>query len=327
MSLVPVTDRKEVKAAYDKLGRVLKRRTKRFRRYVGWPGGREKHTLYWHPKEGIWCVMEDVGNRCWCAFGTDDPAEADNLSITVEINPPYEGVIHSVAGMFLRDAPGTVYLAHKGKLGGGRKGIAGSAFKRWYRGKNIEQVVYPGGETGEAIIVGRVDSDRLPAQIAHFTYEVGQFKTLAASGKLPEPSPSFTSEFSGKRRAYTVSKQIEARCDHGLVINALQETLEHLGYQCPNDRRDLYVTTRSGRVSHLFEAKTDTDTTSLYQGVGQLMLLGAGQDGPPPKRILVVPGKPSKASLAALARLRIRVVEYAWRNDRPVFSGLREALR
>lgn len=327
MSLFPVTSRKEVEAAYRKFARSMKHRAKRLRRYVGWRGGGEKHTVYWHVSEGIWCLLKDAGNRYSCGFGTENPLETDSLSITVEINPPYEGVIPSVAGLFVQDNTGVVYLAHKGKLGGGRKGITGAAFMGSYRGSNIEPVAYAGGQTRKAIVIGRVDSDRLLAQIAHFVCEVGRFKALAASGKLPEFPSSFTPEFSGKREAYSLARQIEAKCDHGLVTKALQEALEQRGHHCANDRnRDLYVATRTGRMSHLFEVKTDTDTSSLYQGVGQLMLLGAGQRQAASKRILVVPGSPSGPTLAALARLRINVVQYDWQDNRIVFVRLKEAI-
>jgi hypothetical protein len=51
-----------------------------------------------------------------------------SLTITVEINPPHEGEDRPVAGLFARDAENRIYLAHTGKVGGGRTGRGSNAF-------------------------------------------------------------------------------------------------------------------------------------------------------------------------------------------------------
>ena len=76
----------------------------------------------------------------------------------------------------------------------------------------------------------------------------------------------------------------------------------------------------------LFEVKTDLTTTSIYKGLGQLMLHGAQTD-PPPRRILVVPGGPTSDTRVAFDRLGVRVVSYVQKDERTCeFSGLEDAL-
>ena len=79
-------------------------------------------------------------------------------------------------------------------------------------------------------------------------------------------------------------------------------------------------------MTHLFEVKTDLSTTSLYQGVGQLMLHGAVLD-PVPRQILVVPGQPNTAVRQALGRLGIVVLAFNWSDGGVVFPCLDDVLR
>jgi hypothetical protein len=232
--------------------------------------------------------------------------------------------------MFVRDDQGLVYLTHSGKVGGGRKGIGKAAFLEAYRGENITSIKLPDGEAVDAIIVGRVDGGHLPAHIAHFVREVERFKRKRIGTEPPTPTspPStiFSPEFSGARKSYEIVGKIESRCDHGPVISALEETLTARGFTPGNDRhRDLFLSRTDGTMAYLFEAKTDLSTTSLYTGVGQLMLHGAIQQ-PEPKRILVLPDKPHTLTMAALKRLGIQVVTYQWHNGKPLFHSLVEVL-
>lgn len=73
----------------------------------------------------------------------------------------------------------------------------------------------------------------------------------------------------------------------------------------------------------LFEVKTDTNTTSIYTGLGQLMLHGAREDVSP-RRILVVPGEPDATTREALMRLGVSVLSYTWKDSSPEFLGLVE---
>jgi len=331
MSLVPLTERREITAAFRLMAERLKADTQAFDRKIGYHSGYVEHRVHWHSRHRFWCLFDPtyVETRYWCCYGTADPEDQTMLSITVETNSPYEGVNRRIGGVFVRDDEGRVYIAHSGKVGGGRPGIGKEAFWEFYGGSDdVETVGWPDGRTSGVIVIGRIDSEHLPVHIARFVHEVARFKAAATSGKTvlrrERLRRIFAPEFEGSRRGYEPSGEIEARCDHGIVVNRLYETLTEAGHNAVNDRRDLYILD-GGTVTHLFEVKTDLSTTSMYQGVGQLMLHAAALDLTP-RRILVVPGQPNAATRRALDHLEIAVLAFDWEEGQPAFLRLGEVL-
>ncbi len=78
-------------------------------------------------------------------------------------------------------------------------------------------------------------------------------------------------EFSGRKTGRRVRK-FEYVTRHGDIVEALRQwrgpsNVEHVG----NDVfRDLFVATRNGGMTELYEVKTDTDRQRLYTAIGQL---------------------------------------------------------
>ena len=319
--------REQIRAALDVIGERVQRGGTPCRCQLGYQGGYEEATVYWHDNCGLWCMLDTklIENRSWCCFGTTQPTPGGMLSIMCEINSPFEGIRRDIAGVFAKDDGGHVYLAHTGKVGGGRPGIGKSAFWHFYGGKAVETIEWSDGGTSPAVVIGRIDGEHLLISMAGFVRQVEDFKSLAASGKLPAQKitfgPEFKPEFEGNRRAYSPSGQIEARCDHGAVVNRLYDELKSTGREVANGRPDLYVL-GDAVATHIFEVKTDTSTTSIYQGIGQLMFHGA-VDELPPKRILVLPSQPGEATRNILARLDIAVLVFDWEDGLPVFHGLK----
>jgi len=333
MTLLPLTDRGEIEAAYGEVTERLKLGTRAFDCKIGYHSGYVAHTVYWHNGLGFWWLLDPkvAKNRYWCCYGIENPEHLNMLSITVETNSPFEGVNRRIGGVIVRDDKGRVYIAHSGKVGGGRPGIGKEAFWEFCSGgEQVETVRWPDGRESQVIVIAPVDSQHLAMHVARFVHEVARFKAAIASGKPLEPPrprpPTFKPEFEGPRRGYTLSGEIEAQCEHGTVVNRLHEALKMDGYNAVNDRRDLYILD-GNEVTHLFEVKTDLSTTSFYQGVGQLMLHGATLD-PAPRRILVVPGRLNGATEQALERLGIVVLVFKWDDgdERVVFPRLRDML-
>src|SRR5258706_8626207 len=128
--MLAVTDRQAIGQAYQRFAELISKGGALVQRRVGYKGGSIPADLLWHMDLGIWVLLrpESIKNRYWCAFGVDDPYPASLLSITCEINPPKEGIDRRCAGLFVRDESGEVFLAHSGKVGGGRAGIGKGAF-------------------------------------------------------------------------------------------------------------------------------------------------------------------------------------------------------
>lgn len=291
---------------------------------LGHLGGNTECEVSRSNKLKIWTYSGMVlGSRYWNAFGIEEPAKGKNVSITCEINFPLRGINRRVAGAFVADGLGAVYVVHRGKIGGGRKGIGKLLFEENYRGPWID--VKDGEVENVVALVSALNSPQFAKRVSEFVYEVNRIKSLVSSGlpqvEIPGDSPEFREEFTGKKR-YSVEKQIEARCNHGPVVNGLDLALAGLGLRVENDRnRDLYVVDSVGRIKALFEVKTDISTTSLYCAVGQLMLHSV--DLPErPRLILTIPERVSTALEGKLNKLGIEVLIYEWSDDKVVFAGL-----
>jgi hypothetical protein len=329
--LQAVEQRDEIHAALEALDAGLRRAGTPCKCLLGFQGGYEEAEVYWHENLGLWSLldMQRISNRSWCCFGTTKPTAGAMMPITCEINCPFEGINRRIAGVVARDDGGRVYLAHTGKVGGGRAGIGKNAFWTFYGDKGVQTVAWSDERKAPVILLGRIDGPHLLAGIAGFVRQVEHFKSLAAAGTLADGAvglrPDFRPEFSGRRRKYTLSGGVEARCDHGVVVNHLYDLLAAADYKVSNGRADLYVV-QNNTITHLFEAKSDTTTTSIYQGIGQLMFYGAAMASTP-RRILVLPDQPNELTQDVLRRLGVSALVFDWEDGVPTFPSIDEVMK
>ena len=290
---------------------------------VGYHGGHVECKISWYGELGIWMHSEIIpGDRLWNAFGIGRPVGGENVSIICEINFPLKGIDRQVAGAFVTDNVGSVLVVHRGKIGGGRKGIGKTLFQDNYRGQWIS--VEDGDVGTDVALVGALNSPRFTRQVSQFVHEVGRIKSLVLADRPPahiaHQAQGFRDEFAGRKR-YTIGKQVEAQCDHGLIVGGLACILSSRGLKVGNDRRDLYIVGSTGNITTIFEIKTDTSTTSLYTALGQLMLYSV--DLPVrPRLVLVVPQRVEEILEARLNKLGIELLTYEWSGDKAVFAGL-----
>jgi hypothetical protein len=292
---------------------------------IGFPGGNYDTTVHWFDRPGFWSASERIpGSRYWNAFGLTKPKSGGNVSITAEINIPLSGVDKRVGAFFARDLSGSLVVAHRGKIGGGKKGVGKSLFLDAYRGE-WEALAEDGDETKVALIAA-LSSPRLGLQIHSFLREVERIKdsipgTPVAQRALHKVRPLFSEEFSGKKK-FRVAPAVEASCDHGLIVNTLADALTAKGVEVANDGyRDLFVLDRRGQVRLLFEIKTEMSTESIYCGIGQLLFHGVVA-----KRrstlVLVLPERPSEQVRKKLSALGMSVLVYRLDGDRVRFPSL-----
>lgn len=328
MNFSPIEGVGESKKAYQELKKRLTEGAEKLKRNVGWPGGNGTFDVYWHERHGFWVAFDpNLESRYWCAFGTKDPGTQDRLKISCEINPPKRGIDRRCAGMFLKDAASRIYLAHTGKIGGGRKGVGKTEFLSRLLPGERELVEWSDGGESEVVWFGRIASPQFLRQIGSFLREVASFKAAVREEapsdiEAKNPGLGFSPEFSGQRKRYRHRDEIDSRCDHGTVVNCLQSVLQGRGYQAHNTQSiDLFLVDSKSRMTHLFEVKTDQNTSSLYQAVGQVMLHGALHERKV-NRIVVMPGKASEETLQKLGLLGIHLLEYEWQGEQPAFPGL-----
>lgn len=254
-------------------------------------------------------------------------SEDTDQIIAVEINAPVEDYEPRVSGLFARDDESDDYvLLHRGRVGGGRKGIGKRAFRRWSRHAWVE-VAGPDSARDGAILVARLGSPDIVAQIKTFVAEVAAFKREAADGHLtrkpPSPTKTFSPEFNGRKKGHQ-SGTLEYESFHGLVVNTLAEKLKtskaggtHHVFNTPQIDLGVQI---GGQVRHLYEVKSSADLHSPYTGTGQLMLNSL--EGTRVTQTLVLPkGELSRRMRKRLTDLGINVLEYRIKGGKVTFPA------
>ena len=145
---------------------------------VGYQGGNEHVEGVYIKRHDLWAACIDFGaNRYWNAFGFGNPFEGPK-SIVVEVNPPVAGIDRRIGGLFVADGD-RVLLCHRGRVGGGRKGIGKAAFFEFWTGETID--VHDGDRISTVIPVTTLGTDSLCDDIAAFVNVVKEFKEHAAA--------------------------------------------------------------------------------------------------------------------------------------------------
>jgi hypothetical protein len=256
MSLVPVTDAKKSDKAFAALKKQLARGCQKFSTIIGWHGGNCEAVVFWNPRERFWFGHDwaDKGNRFWSPFGMEDPRSKRMLNITVQCNPPLKGINRQCAGAFVTDS-NKVFLAHSGKIAGGKKGIGKTAFVNSYPQGNWQPARWPDNRESEMIVIGQVDSPAISRHVGQFIREVEKLKEKieANSGQSPESKlrSGFSPEFAGKRKRYRLIGDVESNCDHGIVVNELEKCLRGIGFDRlgKDQPRDLYILSKGSASS------------------------------------------------------------------------------
>jgi hypothetical protein len=290
---------------------------------LGHPGASEKAKVAWSEGLGIWFFARKIdGSRYWNAFGVGRPEGGNAVAITCEINFPLCGIDRRTGGAFAQDHTGRIFVAHRGKLGGGRKGVGKSLFESRYRG--TWEVMEDGEEQTPVAIVGSLQSPRFARQIAQFIHKIARIKETAARSAQGE----FTFEELGVREDLIGARYCEqeretgTECDQGLVIRDLADALRRHGHRTGNDPcRDLLVMDLQGRIRSVFQIRTDMTLAGIHAGATQLLLNGLSLPENP-LLVLILPGMPEGALGEKLKRLNIDILTFAWEGDRARFPEL-----
>ncbi|MFA6412591.1 MAG: hypothetical protein WCW53_07815 [Syntrophales bacterium] len=291
---------------------------------LGHQGASTRVRVWWSDELGLWFFPgKGEENRYWNAFGTVRPKTDASLSITCEINFPREGTDRRVGGVFAVDGKGRIFVVHRGKLGGGRKGIGKALFERQYRGVWVE--MEDGAEEASVAVVGLLHSPRFARQLAQFVNKIDKIKDMAAP-----PSAQLEMGFDDLRlreellgmRHCELLRDMASECDEGLVIRDLAAALKELRWKCGNDGlRDLMAVDKEGEAAAVFQIKTNNLSKSVQEGAAQL-LVNSLHLPHPPRLILTLPEPLDAAMTARLRRLHIETMIYSWRENQAVFPGL-----
>lgn len=333
MVFTALHEKKDIEAAYDQLMKTLKRGTNSVETGIGWPGGHKVGDVFLNPRLGVWThSYPDNRNGRYVIFvGSTKPVTGKQVPIDFEVNPPFQGRNLRCAGAFVMDSNGEIYLTHSGKIAGGHKGVGKNAFLDRYGRDKLDEVVWPGDKPSQAVILGPIDSPKLLRFITGFSAAVRRFKDEVKSGKtrsnagVHKTPADYSAEFWGTKR-YTTKQTVEAKCDHGIVVEELRTHLEDIGKRVGNDEnRDLFVQSRNGRIVQVFEIKTKCTLPDLTKAVGQVYVYSA-LDKPTPTRTVVFPKGLDLGYKRKLKILKIALLEYEWDGETPRFKNLETVL-
>ncbi|MEO0083250.1 MAG: hypothetical protein ABIK33_02520 [candidate division WOR-3 bacterium] len=298
---------------------------------VGFLGGSVKKSVSWIRKFDIW-YTSSKGRRYGHMFGIGEPKKTNN-SITCEINFLVKGIDRRIGGAFAEDDIGNVYLVHRGKIGGGKKGIGKKLFFEKYPKKNLVTVT-DGDKKSKVALIGKLNSPNLVNQIAQFIHKVESIKK--SKYKIPlvrrtailseSNNHSFNKEFSGIKIYEKEKRKIESNGLHGKIVNTLESILREYGYKTANTTRiDLYLYNEVGKIKTIFEVKTNINGLNLYAAIGQLYLNSINFKDKI-ALILVCPEFNDDELVSRLNRLNIKVLSYRSQKNKVIFPNLTDLI-
>lgn len=291
---------------------------------LGHPGASVPAKVSWSERLGIWFFSQKIaGRRYWNAFGIGRPEGGVHIPIVCEINFPLCGIDRRTGGAFAEDGAGRVFVIHRGKLGGGKRGVGKGLFENRYRG--VWKTMSDGGEEAPLAVAGVLNSPRFARQIAQFVRKVALIKESAtarsAQTELTFNEPSIHEELIGNRYP-SQAPGTGNECDHGLVVQDLSEALRKAGLRTENDGfRDLLAVSPGGRILATFQVLTETSLARTLAGAMQLLLNGLSLPDDP-LLFLLLPRDPDESLRKKLEQLNIHLLVYHWQGDRALFPGL-----
>jgi hypothetical protein len=280
--------------------------------------------VLWSKKLGIWKFSRAIKEvRYWNAFGVGKPGASSVLSIASEINFPWAQIDRKTGGAFAEDAWGNVFVIHRGKIGGGRKGVGKSLFEDNYRG--IWSFMEDGDSASQVAVIGALNSPRFALQAAQFVKKIEILKSTAAPSTQTEMNfaeISFREDLVGSTPS-SAEDEVITSCDHDLVVGELAALLQRQKIKIGNDTEsELFTVDPSeNRISYIFEVLTDTKEKNMLAAAAKLLLqTSAAALNPLP--VLVLPENKMSHYGEELKRINISVVGFHWQEEKVIFSGL-----
>ena len=291
---------------------------------LGHQGASYPAKVFWSKKLGIWIFSSAIKEiRYWNAFGVGRPKPGELVSITSEINFPWSGIDRKTGGAFARDTRGNIFVIHRGKIGGGKKGIGKSLFEHNYRG--TWSFMEDGDDVTQVAVVGALTSVRFAQQAAQFVKKIEILKSSAvrtAQTQFDFPEITFRENMAGNL-PQADEPDIQAECDRDLVISSLASILKRWKFKIGNDENNelFIVETNINRISHVFEFITDTAEKNILAAAARVLLQAATQEENP-LPILVLPEEKLNKYTQILQKIKIETVGFHLEEDRIVFHDL-----
>lgn len=347
-----ITDIASIKKHEKRLEKRLKNALRNHRvRDIAYPGGRHVGEVYFEHRDGgdvrAWSPLQH-DNKLVNLFIFGDPNAQDYLVIDVQLNFPSSVYDRSLAGAFVVDSSGEVFLAHRGHLTRGTKLKKNDVLKE-FAARSVW--AEDSDQENELILICALEEPELVNRLFDFAEEARdvatdldnrrqrrpqppQQKTTISVSVVSDSNDTDPTDVAMKLRAYFEEHSGEGNTSgyaggfrvvtHGLVVKALERALRESGRTLKSQAIDLAVLNKS--FVKLFEVKTSSKTTDVYTGVGQLLLHGEGLHEEfqlKVQRFLVVPGQPKQNFVRHMSKKAgIEVITYEKTAAGYLFSGL-----
>lgn len=360
-----VTDVTEISRLNKQLAKQL-RATLQYKesREITYPAGHHTGTVYFEAPVG-------TSVRAWSPrIAPDkllnfvlsaDPGSTKWIEIAVQLNFPAGTYNRRMAGAFVKDGGGDIFVAHRGKLTKGNAGLPKDKVFREFAASTVEAA--DNGKISRVILIAGLKDPELTDRLWAFAEEAREVATRLgeelhgagqnqSTGETPSgravtgaPDGESGSEAGGQQpsspaehlltlRGYFDEYSGEGRTkghgggkrtvEHGAVVRDLELLLRERGSSQKAQAIDLAVVAAS-KVD-LFEVKTSSRTTDVYTGVGQLVIHGECIKellGCAVKRYLVLPREPKASHSKAISgEVDIKVVTYQKKGSKYQFTGL-----
>ena len=360
-----VTDVAEIARLNKQLAKQLRATfTHKESREITYPAGHQPATVYFESSSG-------TGVRAWSPRTaadrllnfvlSADPGSTKWIEIAVQLNFPAGTYNRRMAGAFVKDASGDIFVAHRGKLTKGNAGLPKEKVFREFAAAAVE--AEDNGRTSKVILIAGLNDPALADRLWEFAEEAREVATRLAeemrgggeaevgggapsggSGSVDSGGrsgagaggqlPTSTAERLLKLRGYFDEYAGEGRTkgqgdgnrtvEHGAIVRALVVALRGKGDCQKAQAIDLAIVATS--KVELFEVKTSSQTTDVYTGVGQLVIHGECIKellGLAVKRYLVLPAEPKASHGRAISgKGDIKVVTYQKKGAKYQFTGL-----
>jgi hypothetical protein len=314
------------------IGKFARQFVRKFRPFIdekiniklGHQGASFPAKVLWSKKLGIWLFSHAVkGVRYWNAFGVGKPVPGEVISITAEINFPWSGIDRKTGGAFATDAWRNIYAIHRGKIGGGKKGVGKSLFEHSYRG--VWSFMEDGDCVTQAAVIGALTSKRFALQAAQFVKKIEILKSSAirsAQTRLNFAEITFREDLVGNL-PISGEPDVTAECDRDLVVSALASLLQRRKFRIGNDdNHELFIVDTAGnRISYVFEVLTDSGEKNILAAAARLLLhvIACAEK---PLLVLVLPEEKTNQDTQELRHLGIAVIGFRLEEDRIIFPDL-----
>jgi hypothetical protein len=292
---------------------------------LGHQGASIRAKVSWSGRLGIWLFSTRLSdNRYWNALGIVKPETSMHIPITCEINFPHAGIDRRIGGVMAIDRTGRIFIVHRGKIGGGKKGIGKSLFENSYHGSWT--LLEEGDSDSLVALIGELKSPRFVRQVTQFVRKVNAIKDSATTSSnqltFPFDSHGLKEELIGDSQNSPTQDE-HASCDYGLVVLDLYAVLKREGFRPGNsDSHDLYTVSDNDEMEIIFSVSSENDARAINSAAMKL-LIGSSDYQRKPSLVLVVPSSIDKSLLNSFPSLGIQITTYDWDcNGEAVFSNI-----